>query len=296
MKPVSGNKPRPPSLALTARDEAILHEFYQFRYMTARDVASLGFSPTSLTYVRALLARLSGGTDLATQSYLCRFQLPTLTGTGEKIFTLGVKGREYLQREAGMSVDWYFRPYRLQHFSFSHLMHALVLTRVVVSASFWSRSQQQYTLSKFRMSYELGRIPELKVVPDAWLLFSRADGARFPVLLEIDRGTQHQAPFQARLQERLDYIQRGQYAAVFGVPAVLIAYATTGQLPTYGETRRQALCRWIMEVLTTRQMEDWAGVFRVTSLVHAEIFQTPLFDAPVWYTPNAPAPVPLFLE
>ena len=161
-----------------------------------------------------------------------------------------------------MSVDWYFRPYRLQHFSFSHLMHALVLTRFVVAALYvWSRRQSEYTLSHTRLSYELARLSELKVVPDAWLLFARTDGAKFPVLLEIDRGTQHQAPFQARLQERLDFIQRGQYAAVFGVPAVLIAYAATGQLPTYGETRRQALCRWIMEVLTTRRMQEWAGCF-----------------------------------
>ena len=154
----------------------------------------------------------------------------------------------------------------------------------------YGAGDSQYTLSHTRLSYELARLSELKVVPDAWLLFARTDGAKFPVILEIDRGTQHQAPFQARLQERLDFIQRGQYAKVFGVPAVLIAYATTGQLPTYGETRRQALCRWIMEVLTTRRMQEWAGVFRVTSLVHAEIFQTPLFDSPVWYRPDAAHP------
>ena len=59
------------------------------------------------------------------------------------------------------------------------------------------------------------------------------------------------------------------------MPAVIIAYATTGQLPTYGETRRQTMGRWIMEVLTELKMETWEGIFRVTNLSHAQIYQTP---------------------
>jgi hypothetical protein len=286
-------KPVPPPLALTSRDEDILRAMYAFRYMTAKDVAYLWFSPTVLNYVRQRLARLSGGADLAPRSYLCRFQLP---GTGERIFTLGVKGRDFLQREAGLNVDWYFRPYRLQHFSFSHLLHALVLTRFVVAARFWSRSQEQYTLWETRLSYELARTPGLTVIPDGWLMFERTDGARFPVMLEIDRGTQHKAPFQQHLKARLEFIRSGEYAKVFGVPAVIIAYATTGQLPTYGESRRQALCNWIMEVLAELKMENWVEVFRVTSLAHTEMFEVLLFEAPVWYRPDAPStPIPLLI-
>jgi hypothetical protein len=283
-------KPVTTPLFLTPRDEDILRAVYNFRYMTAKDVAYRLFSPTILNYVRNRLSRLSGGTDLAAHTYLCRSSLP---GTGEKIFTLGAKGRDFLAREAGLTVDFYFRPYRLPHFSFSHLLHALVLTRCLVAAASWSRSQRQYTLSQIRTSYELARIRELKVVPDAWLLFERTDGDRFPILLEIDRGTQHKAPFQQHLKARLEFIRSGEYAKVFGVPAVIIAYATTGQLPTYGETRRQALCHWIMEVLTELKMETWAEIFRVTKLSHAEIYQTPLFDAPVFYRPDTAQPLPL---
>jgi hypothetical protein len=102
-------KPADPPLFLSSRDEDILRAIYTFRYMTARDVAYLLYSPTILNYVRSRLARLAGGVDLATHTYLCRFQMPTPTGKGEKIFTLGVKGRDFLQ-EAGLPVDWYFRP------------------------------------------------------------------------------------------------------------------------------------------------------------------------------------------
>jgi hypothetical protein len=283
-------KPVPPPLSLTPKDEDILRAVYTFRYMTARDVAYLAFSPRILNYVRHRLARLSGGMDLAPHPYLCRFQLP---GTGEKIFTLGAKGRDFLQREAGLPVDWYFRPYRLPHFSFSHLLHALLLTRFVVAGQYWSRTQHENSLSQQRLSYELSRVAGLNVIPDAWLLFERADGAQFPIWLEIDRGTQHKAPFQKRLHERLDFVRSGQYESIFNIPAVIMAYATTGQLPTYGETRRQALCTWTMEVLTELQMQQWAGIFRLTSLTYADIYTTSLFDAPVWYRPDATQAAPL---
>jgi hypothetical protein len=284
-----------PPIFLTPRDEEILRAVSYFRFLTARDLAYWLQSPKILNYWRSRLARLAGGTDLATHTTLCRFQLPTLTGSGEKIFTLGAKGRQELQREGGAPVPWSFRPSRLRHFSFSHLMHALVLTRCVVAASYWSRTQQEYSLSQQRLSYELARIPGLKVVPDSWLLWLRTDGAQFPILLEIDRGTQHQEPFKKGLHERLDFIRSGQYETIFNIPAVIIAYATTGQLPTYRDTRLTTICAWIMAVLTERNMQQWAGIFRVTSLIYEDIYTTPLYNAALWFRPDAPkTPVPLF--
>ena len=92
------------------QDEQILSRL-PYRYMTARDMAYLLFSPHVLNYVRARLARLAGGTDFATQTYLCRFQLPKVgIGRPAQIFTLGAKGRDFLEHVAGFMVDWYFRP------------------------------------------------------------------------------------------------------------------------------------------------------------------------------------------
>ena len=83
-------------LILTLRDEQMLKALYDYRYMTAEDMAYLFFSPSTVPYVRRLLARLSGGKDFQTHTYLYRFPMPKVgLGRPEKIFTLGVKGRDF---------------------------------------------------------------------------------------------------------------------------------------------------------------------------------------------------------
>jgi hypothetical protein len=83
MKPTpAGTSP----LILTPRDEQMLKAIYDYRYMTAEDMAYLMFSPSTVPYVRRLLARLSGGKDFQTHMYLCRFPMPKVgLGRSEKI-------------------------------------------------------------------------------------------------------------------------------------------------------------------------------------------------------------------
>jgi hypothetical protein len=84
--------------------------------MTARDVARLLYSPSSLTYVRSLLSSLAGNKDFKINQYLYRFSFPsTAIGTKEKIYTLESRGRDFLASELGFPVDWYFRPYKVKH-------------------------------------------------------------------------------------------------------------------------------------------------------------------------------------
>jgi len=57
------------------------------------------------------------------------------------------------------------------------------------------------------------------VVPDAWLLIERVrEGApeRFPVLLEIDRGTEYQRRFKEHVLSRAEFIRSGGYERLFG--------------------------------------------------------------------------------
>ena len=82
---------------------------WQFRYVTALEVAHLLFSPKSLTYVRERLRRLAGNADHVERQYLYRFGLPTTRGNSQRIFTLGSRGRDILGG-LGFPVDWYFRP------------------------------------------------------------------------------------------------------------------------------------------------------------------------------------------
>jgi hypothetical protein len=45
----------------------------------------------------------------------------------------------------------------------------------------------------------------------------------------------------------------------------------------------------------TRFVEEWAGLFRVTSVVLGEVYDAGLFEKAIWYRLNAAKPEPLFL-
>jgi hypothetical protein len=288
--------PRKQHILLTPRDEEILRAVYTYRYMTAKDMAYLLFSPQVLNYVRHRLARLAGGKDFATHTYLCRFQMPKVgVGRPEQIFTLGAKGRDFVEREAGLPVDWYFRPSKLKHLGFSHLVHALLLTRVVVAASSWSRQQSQYTLTRARLSYSLARNHTLSVIPDAWLVFENQQGKKYQILIECDRGMEFQAKFKQHVKARLSFLDSGAYTEVFGLRSVMVAYLTTGQRAEYRESRREAMMRWTQEVLQELKIEDWAGIFRFTSVVFDEVYNQGVFEKAIWYRPDAAQPEPMLL-
>jgi hypothetical protein len=110
--------------------------------------------------------------------------------------------------------------------------------------------------------------------------------------VEIDRGSEFQERYKNHVRGRLEFIRSGDYARIFDTPAVIIAYATTGQVQEYAETRRKTMCTWTMEVLRELELESWASIFRFTSAV---VYKTlleegeALFTKPVWYRPDSPA-------
>lgn len=304
-------KPAKKPLILSKGTERLIRAINFYRFMGALDCAHLFYSPSSLTYVRSLLSSLSGGEDFKTAQYLYRFPLPnSSSGNAIKTYTLGSKGREYLETELGLPVEWYYRPHKVKHLSYSQVLHNLLLTRFLVAAHSWCAKEPNYGLAKTRISYELakqpatvevlkdGRTETLRVVPDAWMLFERLKNGKherfMPVLLEIDRGMEYREKFKSHVRSRIELIRSGVYRKAFLTDAALIAYVTTGERPEYRETRRAAMCAWTMEVLAELQMENWSHIFHFTSVECDELYTSPLFDAPVWYRPDSPTPVSLF--
>jgi hypothetical protein len=295
MKPKSAAKAHA-LLPVTPTEEEILRTMSTYRYMTALDVAYSLFSPKSLTHVRSILTRLSGGKDYQERQCLYRFPWPSAkAGNRERIFTLGAAGREVVQ-SLGIPVEWYYRPSKTGRLSGSHLAHQLLLTRFVVCACRFTSQDPDYTLADVRLCYEiersLGKRAGEAVVPDAWLHFAWDAGQKFPVLVEIDRGTEDQERFKNHVRGRLELIRSGDYARIFGTRAVIIAYATTGRIAEYADTRRKTMGTWTMEVLRELEIESWAGIFRFTSaVVHKTLYEEghALFTKPVWYRPDSPA-------
>ncbi len=313
MKTEPARKARTKPPPLSSRDEELIRMIGKFRFAASLDVAHYLFTPSSLTYVRSLLARLSGGADHQTHTFLCRFQLPMAsTGNRERIFCLGSKGRAFLEGELGQSVDWWYRPYKQKFLSFSNVLHHLALTRFCVAAHSWCRKQPDFfRIVQTRLCYELAKQPASveiaqsgkrethKVIPDAWILFEKLKNGEhqnwFPILLEIDRGMEHQQKFKRHVRARIEFIKKGgAYSKMFQTDAVMIVYLTTGERPEYRETRRKAMCAWIQEVLSDLHMENWASIFRISSVVFDELYDAALFDEPVWYRPDSPTPVSLF--
>jgi hypothetical protein len=204
-------------LPVTPTEEEILKTLSTYRYMTALDVAYSLFSPKSLTHVRSILTRLSGGMDYKERECLYRFPWPTgKAGNPERIFTLGAAGREIVQR-LGIPVTWYYRPSKTGRLNSSYLAHQLLVTRFVICACRFTSEQPDYTLADVRLCYDLerslGNRAGEAVVPDAWLHFERiSDGVRFPVLVEIDRGSEFQERFKNHVRGRLEFIRSGDYA------------------------------------------------------------------------------------
>jgi protein involved in plasmid replication-relaxation len=306
MNTVKALKPAKKPFIITKPIEAILKAIHFYRYMAAQDVCHLLYSPRSISHVREVLSLL------AASNYLYRFELPhTSRGNTEKIYTLGSKGRDYLANVLGLPVEWYFRPYKLRHFSASQVQHNIALTRVLVAAHAWAAKRPDFTLSQTRICYGLARTPSqisltnkgkterIKVIPDAWLLFEKTKGGEhehgYPVLLEVDRGMEYREKFKRHVRSRLEFIKKGgAYSKLFGTEAVVIAYLTTGELPQYREARRKAMGSYTMEVLAELHKEAWAPIFRFCSFVLDDIYDTNLFEAPTWYRLSSPTPEPLF--
>jgi Replication-relaxation len=299
--------PAPKPLQLTRRDEEILASVYRYRFVTSTDIAHLLFRPSYLPYVRSRLTRLSGGNDLEENTYLCRFRLHATRGNPERIFTLGSKGRDFLQSQMGKQIDWFFRPGKFKFFSYSAILHHLLLTRFLVACSWWCRDREDTSLVEERISYDLSRDPPqvkitkkekpitMSVIPDAWLLFAQS-GRKYALIFELDRGMEYQEKFKQHVRSRIELIRTGRYQEVFGVPGVIIAYLTTGQTPEYRTSRMKTMNGWTREVLAELNLKNWGGIFRFASVEFDSLYdQTPaLFEEPVWLRPDMKETVGLF--
>src|SRR5215510_4949214 len=95
---------------LSPTEEEILKTFSIYRFMNAVDVAHALFSPASLTHVRSILTRLSGGEDYIERECLYRFPMQSgKAGNPERVFTLGSVGRDVV-KSLGLPADWHYRP------------------------------------------------------------------------------------------------------------------------------------------------------------------------------------------
>jgi hypothetical protein len=299
-------KKRPSEVIITNRYEEVLQAVHQFRYVTAWDMTRLFYTSTSINHVREILSLLSGKKDYTERQYLYRFPLPhTRIGNTEKIYTLGSQGRTYLQSQ-GISVDWYFRPYKVAGMTYQNCLHALTLTRFLVAALVFCKNNTSWELSLMKTEYELKKEiaeeqakrtlvtvtlkpengkaeEEVTVIPDAWLVFHhmhKNKGSYQPVFVEIDRASEQAKFFKRQIRARVLFLTNDGYQKLFGTYKGVIAYATTGN-----QTRLRSMREWTKEVLTELGMKKLLSRFRFCSLSPSwEQDCERVFLSPLWYT------------
>lgn len=310
MKTANKQKLSASPLVLTEPLVRILRSTHFYRFLVAQDICRLYWSLSSLTYVRDLLAKL------AMNKYLYRFQLLSVHSGGigaERIYTLGAAGRDFMEK-SGYKVDWLYKPHRIKLASYGAVLHNLLLSRTLISASVWAKKQPNFKLVKTRICYELAReAPSIqltndkgeremvKAILDAYLLFQKLNNNKhecfYQILLEIDRGMEFQKRFVKSIRARLEFIKdSGAYKRLLGMEPknVILAYITTGDRPEYRESRRRAMCEWTRKVLEQSDSVNLPCSFLFCSVVASEIYNIPLFEGAGWFKPGESSPVSLF--
>jgi hypothetical protein len=211
-------------------------------------------------------------------------------------------------------VHWWYSPAKASNHSFSYLFHSLTLTRLVCAAQQWARQQTAYRLTQCALSYALAhtaptvtiqsaqeQIP-LRVVPDALLCFERNDGEKYPLIIEVDRGTEFQERFKKHVTARTQLVRSGGHKHYLGIDAVCIAYITPGVTSDYRASRLKSMRQWTKEVVEAeifgKNRQAWMERFRFTSLAYEEIYEriNELMTENVWYPPDGETKVPLWSE
>jgi hypothetical protein len=306
--------PQPPQSrlrALTTTQEKILHAFGELvPFATATDITRLlGLKKGSKAYVRSLMTDLAGGGDHLNH-YLVRFGMPNAPGNFERMYTLGRQGREFL-RERGVDVAWWYRPQKASPYSFSFLQHHRSVARVLVAIHLFVRRCPEYQLVETRTGFSMarnpprltrgldGQEPTIAVLADAWAYIARSQKEPsttegFALWIEVDCGTEAKAKFQQLTLDRINFIRYKGYEAYFATPSVLMCYLAVGTTMEYRLARLHTMRLWTAEVLAEQKLDDWAAVFRFSTIDECLYDTLMLFTDPVWYRPDRDTLVPLF--
>jgi hypothetical protein len=132
------------------------------------------------------------------------------------------------------------------------------------------------------------------VTSDAWLdldlKIRDASSLSFPLLLELDRGTEPTAQWKTKVR-RLVALSHGAYEQAFGTP-----YLTILVLTTAGELRFKNLLAWTEAELTESGEEAEAGLFRLGAVSTSELANPNLFITHPLFIPGSGEPTTLLAD
>jgi len=297
--------------ALSFTEEKILRAARDLPFFTAEDITRLlGANGSHGSYYRGLLKTLSVSTAERKTEYLYRFKMPQAPGNVRLLYTLTRRGAVML-RELGVEADFWYRPWKASHYSFSILQQHLGLTQFLVALSCFVRQNPSYQIVETRHGFAIAREPPrltlcvdeqettVEVIPDAWVYLERTSPDQstiegFALWIEIDRGTETKAKFQRLVAERIDFIRYKGYETYFATPAVLLCYLAVGATMDYRIARLHTMRAWTAEVLAEQELDEWGASFRFSTIDECLYDTLMTYTDPAWYCVDSDSLVPLF--
>jgi hypothetical protein len=299
--------------ALSHAEEKILRAAADLPFFTAEDITRLlGSHGSHGSYYRGLLKKLCGGVDGKNTAYLYRFAMPYAPGNVRRLYTLTRRGAAML-RELGVEADYWYRPWKASHYSFSFLQHHHSVSKFIVSLFCFVRMDHSYQVVELRHGFAIARNPprltlrfdeqetSVEVIPDAWVHLERTCPDQstiqgFALWVEIDCGTETKAKFKNLILNRINLVRSKGYETFFATPAVLLCYLTVGATMDYRLTRLHTMRAWTAQVLAEQQLDldAWGAIFRFSTIDECLYDTLMTFTDPVWYCVDSDTLVPLF--
>jgi DNA-binding transcriptional ArsR family regulator len=270
--------------------EAVPVGLYHLHLLTAAQLTRLHYSMGSYKAIRQRLK------VLADEGYVTIDAIPEKFYRGPNYYTLGVKGIQYL-RELGLDMDKSVRSAKETNKGYMHIRHLIELNDVFIAALRLPTLDPRLYVSDYKHERELKRTPyktmvqgqTFGLVPDGFLKFNvRRDGQAdlsLPVLLEHDRGWEHEKQFKQKIAAYRAFIQSEAYKQQFGVGTVTLIFTTYTNME-----RVTAMRRWSWDEVGNDPY--LAGRFRFALLPLPPEPQHLLFDKR-WYTLASEQPIAL---
>jgi Replication-relaxation len=295
--------PQRPSFVLSPTHAPILLALGRYRYLTQRQLKRRLFGRGSRSYPSERLRPLVAAGYVAEK----RPPRPTRAGSTETVYYLDGKGRSHVEK-LGIEIPERFRRSEEDERTYEHYAHALAIVDVFIATDLLAQGDPCLVVEAMLPDRVLRHRPMVvtlsttniltgeiqskatKLIPDAFLLLRFDAGATprtFPILLELDRGTEGSRTWREKIRAYLVAIA-GPYQDAFGQESLTVAIVTPA-----GDNRVAQLLGWLEAELVGQGHQDAADIFLVTGADPAEADPWEFFLAPRWRSPLAREPLPL---
>jgi len=303
MERMNAPAPKSKTFVLSPTHEPLLLALARYRYLTQRQIKRLLYGTGSRSYPSERLRPLVAAGYVAEK----RPPRPTRAGSTETVYFLAGKGRSHVE-QLDVEIPERFRPSEEDERTYEHYAHALAIIDVFITIDLLARDDDRFRVEAMLPDRVLKHRPMTvtvsvadpltgvlemkprKLIPDAFLLLRYDDGSpprTFPILLELDRGTQQQRAWREKIRAYLAALD-GPYQSFSNQQTLTIAIATPE-----GDARVKQLLAWTEAELTSQERADDAGIFLVTGVDPAESAPASFLLSPVWRSPFARQLAPL---